>query len=66
MTITTFGNPTTHHLSINKEVFGPFSNKLEMIEYAHSKGVYFHKMENTEVEQPVQNMYYTLWTMKND
>ena len=64
MVVTTFGNKKDHHISIDGKVHGPFSTKLEVVDCAHKNNVFLHKMEHSEVEQPVKGMYYTVWAEK--
>jgi len=64
MVVTTFGNKTKHHISIDGKVFGPFSTKMEVVNVAHDNDIFLHKMTHSDVEQPVKDMYYTVWAEK--
>lgn len=64
MVITTFGNKTSHHISIDGTIHGPFSTKLEVVDCAHKNNIFLHKMAHSDVEHPVKDMYYTVWTEK--
>ena len=64
MTITTFGNPTTHHFSIDGKVFGPFKTKLEMVLESHKEGIFYERMTSKALTSEIPKSYYKSWSIK--
>lgn len=63
MSITTFGNQHSHHLSINGKVFGPFITNVMLVQEAIKNGVFLDMLHPHHIHMPdsVPNNYYTEW-----